>query len=183
MNADTLLGARLHRVGGVETDDVLDLLLDPCRFGAGEVDLVQNGEDLEILIDGHIDIGQGLRLHALGGVDDQQGAFASRQGAADLVGEIDVTRGVDQVESILLAVFSLVFQADRLRLDGNAALALQFHLVEELVFPFPVRQCSGLVEQAVGKCRFAVIDMGDNGEIANSVLTHMLVNYVPGIGD
>jgi len=38
-----------------------------------------------------------LRLDALGGVDEQHGALAGGQAAGDLVAEVDVAGGVDQV--------------------------------------------------------------------------------------
>ena len=91
-------------VVAVEADDVLDL---PARlFGlrAGQVDLVDDRDDLEVVLDREVGVGQRLRLDALRGVDHQQRAFAGGQRARDLVGEVDVPGRVDQVEDVLLAV-------------------------------------------------------------------------------
>jgi multidrug efflux pump subunit AcrA (membrane-fusion protein) len=74
-----------------------------------------------------IDVGQRLGLDALRGVDHQQRAFAGGQRAADLIGEVDVAGRVHQVEDIGLAVLGLVVEAHGLRLDGDAALALDIH--------------------------------------------------------
>src|SRR3546814_2395704 len=76
---------------------------------------------------------QGLRLDPLAGVDHQDRALAGRQRAADLVGEVDVPGGVDQVQGVAAAVPGVVQQPDGLRLDGDAALALDVHRVEHLL--------------------------------------------------
>ena len=52
-------------------------------------------------MEGQVGVGQGLGLDALGGVDDQEGAVAGGQAARDLVGEIDVAGGVDEVEDVV----------------------------------------------------------------------------------
>ena len=49
-------------------------------------------------------VGDALRLDALRGIDHQQRPFAGRQAARDLVGEVHVPRGIDQIELIALAV-------------------------------------------------------------------------------
>jgi len=46
------------------------------RVGVGQVDLVDDGNDLEVVLEGLVDIGERLRLDALSRVDDQQCAFA-----------------------------------------------------------------------------------------------------------
>ena len=84
----------------VEADDLLDLLAHAFGIGGGKVDLVDDGDDLVVVLDRLIDVGQRLRLDALGGVDDQQCAFARGEAAADLVGEVDVAGRVHQVELV-----------------------------------------------------------------------------------
>ena len=46
--------------------------------------------------DGGVGVGDGLGLHALRGIDDEDGAFASLEGFLDFVVEIDVAGGVDE---------------------------------------------------------------------------------------
>ena len=98
----------------------------------GQVDLVEHRDELEPGLDRRVGVGDGLRLDALGGVDDQQGALARREAARDLVGEVDVAGRVDQVQVVGLAVARRVVDADRLRLDRDPALALEVHRVEDL---------------------------------------------------
>ena len=133
VDADAGLGRDHHRVGGVDADHVLDLLLDLVGLGGGQVDLVQDRHDLVVGVERLIDVGERLRLDALAGVDHQQRAFAGRQRARDLVGEVDMAGRVHQVEDVGLAVLGLVVQPHGLRLDGDAALALDIHRIEHLL--------------------------------------------------
>ena len=48
-----------------------------------------------------VQVGQRLGLDALGGVHHQHRAFAGLQRAADLVAEVHVAGGIDQVQLIL----------------------------------------------------------------------------------
>lgn len=75
------LGGNFQRVAGIDADHVLDLRLDPIGFRGRQVDLVQNRDDFVVVLNRQIDIGQGLRFHALTGIDHQQGPFAGRKTA------------------------------------------------------------------------------------------------------
>ncbi len=75
----------LEDLVGVDADQVGDLLRDPFRLGARQVDLVHDRDQLEAVLDRQVGVRHGLRLDALGGIDDQQGAFAGGQAARDLV--------------------------------------------------------------------------------------------------
>jgi hypothetical protein len=54
--------------------------------------------------------------------------------------------------------------------DGDAALALQVHRVKDLLFHVAVGDGTGHLQHSVGQSTFAVIDMRDNGKIANPLL-------------
>ena len=82
-------------------------LLHLVDVGGGEIDLVDHRHDLMVVLDRLVDVGQGLRLDPLGGVDDQQGALAGGEAAAHLIGEIDMAGRVHQVEDVGLAVLAL----------------------------------------------------------------------------
>ena len=111
-DADAFLGAGENRVGGVEPDDFLDLLLGSLDIGAGQIDLVDDRNDFEPVIEREIDVGESLRFDSLARIDDQQRALARGQAARNLVGEIDVAGSIDQVEDVRLAVFGRVVEAD-----------------------------------------------------------------------
>ena len=161
------LGGNHDGVRGVEPDHVLDLLLDGFGLGRRQVDLVEHRHDFVAGVDGVIDIGERLRLDALAGVDHQQRALAGGERAVDLVGEVDVAGGVDQIEDVVLAVARPVIEPHGLRLDGDAALALDIHRVEHLLLHLARFEPAGELDQPVGKRRLAVVDMRDDGEIAD----------------
>ncbi len=63
------------------------------------------------MLERQVGVGERLRLHALRGVHDQHGALARGERAADLVVEVHVARGVDEVERVGLAA-AVIRQAD-----------------------------------------------------------------------
>ena len=77
-------------------------------IGGGQVDLVDDRHDGEVVVHRQVDVGQRLRLDALRRVDDQHGAFAGGQRARHLVVEVDVPGRVDEVELVGLAVAGFV---------------------------------------------------------------------------
>src|SRR5690606_14210221 len=56
--------------------------------GARQIHLIQYRNDFEIVLNSQIQVGYGLRLDALGGIDNKQCSFAGRDGTRHLVREI-----------------------------------------------------------------------------------------------
>ena len=166
-DAEAGLGRDQHGMAGVDADHLLDLLADALGLGGRQVDLVQHHDDLVVVVDRLVDVGQRLRLDALRGVDHQQRALAGGERARHLIGEVDMAGRVDQIEDVVLAVVGLVVQPHGLRLDGDAALALDIHVVEHLLLHVARLQPAGRLDQPVGQRRLAVVDMGDDCEIAD----------------
>ena len=108
VDADAGLGRGQQRVGGVEADHLLDLLLGALGIGRRQIDLVEHRHDLEVVVEREVDVGQRLRLDALRGVDDQQRALAGAERARDLVAEVDVAGRVDEVDDVVLPVVAAV---------------------------------------------------------------------------
>ena len=79
----------------------VDLAPRLFRLRARQVDLVDDRDDLEVVLDRQVGVGQRLRLDALRRVDQQQRALAGGQRPRHLVREVDVPRRVDQVEDVL----------------------------------------------------------------------------------
>ena len=126
-NAHALFGAGENRAGVVEADDLADL---PARFvglRAGQVDLVDDRNDLEVVVGGEVRVRQRLRLDALRRIDEQQRALAGGQRPRHFVRKIHVPGRVDEIEDVVLAVERRVVQPDGVRLDRDAALALEVH--------------------------------------------------------
>src|SRR5580700_1395425 len=63
-------------------------------------------------------------------------------------------------------------QADALRFDGDAALALQIHRVEHLFMHFALRERAGHLQQPVGERGLAMIDVRDDTKIAYELRVH-----------
>ncbi len=129
-----------------------------------------------VMLDRLIYVGQRLRLYPLRGVHDQQRALARRQTAADFIGEVDMARRVHEVQRIVEPVARAVVKPDCLRLDRDAAFLLNVHIVEHLLGHFARRKTTGGLDQPIGKRRFAMVDMGNDGKITDAVEGgHMLL--------
>ena len=84
-----------------------------------------------------------------------------------------MARRVDQVEHVVLAVGRVVVQPDGVGLDGDAALALEVHAVEDLRLHLARLQRAGDLEKPVGQRRLAVIDVRDDRKIPDEALIHV----------
>ena len=108
----------------------------------------------------------GLRQRALGGVDEQQHAVDHDQAALDLAAEVGVAGGVDDVDLQITAV------ADRRVLgeDRDALLALEVHRVHDALVDVLVgAERPGLPEHGVDEGRLAVVDVRDDGDVAEVI--------------
>src|SRR5262249_10115767 len=76
---------------------------------------------------------------------------------------------VHQIELIGLAVLCAIIQAYRLGLDGNAALSLDVHRIEDLRLHLAIRNVAAELDQAIGQRRLAMVDMCDDREVADAV--------------
>ena len=122
-------------------------------------------------------MGDRLGLDALGGVYDEDGAFTCLQGALDLVGKIDVPGRVDEVHLIVcrrLAVrLAPVNHAHGAGFDRDTLFALQVHGVEQLLLHLPVGNGPGVLDQAIGQCALAMVNVGYDTEVAYVVEVHV----------
>jgi len=155
-----------QHVARLAADQTCDLLGMLVRFCGRQVDFVEHGDDGQIMVDGHIQIGQGLRLDALGGVDEQHRAFAGGQCAGHLIGEVHVAGGVDHTERVFGAVKG-PRHAHGLGFDGDATLLLDIHTVEEAIAHLSLWHNAAQLQDAVGHGRLAVVDVCDDTEVAN----------------
>ena len=62
-----------------QSDEVFDLLDRFLRFSARKIDLIDDGDQLEIVFEGEISIGERLRFNSLRSVHDKQRTFAGRE--------------------------------------------------------------------------------------------------------
>ena len=83
-HAEAALGADQERVGRGNRQDIFDLLLRLVGLRGGEIDLVDDGNDREIVLRREERVGDGLRFDALARVHHQQRAFARGKRARKL---------------------------------------------------------------------------------------------------
>ena len=166
------LGAHRDGIRGVQADGLLNGFLGAQDVGRRQVDLIDDRNNFKAVIDSQVGVGQRLRLHTLGCVHNQQRAFARGKRARNLVAEIHMARRVNEVELIDLAVPRLVQHAHGVGLDGNAALAFQVHRVQDLGLHLALGHRAGEFEQAVAQRRLAVVDVGDDCEVAKKACIH-----------
>ncbi|MCY1173652.1 hypothetical protein D9M73_138190 [compost metagenome] len=173
IDAQTGLGRASDGVGGIDADDFFDFFLDALRIGLWQVDLVQHRHHFQALFDRRVAVGNRLRFNALTGVDHQQRAFTGRQRTADFVGEVDVAGGVNEVQLVVDTVFGFVIERNAVGLDGDPAFTLKVHGVEDLGFHFALGEAAAHLDETVGQRRLAMVNVGDDGEIADMTqITH-----------
>ena len=147
----------------VEIDEkVVDLVQHFLRARVGAVDLVDHHDGLEL---GFERLGQHvarLRQRALGRVHQQHDAVHHLESALHLAAKIGVARRVDDVDLAAFEVDGGVFGQ-----DGDAALALQLVRVHHALGHLLVgAEGAGLAQHGVNQGGLAVVDMGDDGDIA-----------------
>ena len=164
-------------------EELRDLLGHALGLGTGEVDLVQAGDQLEPRVDRQVGVRDRLRLDPLARVDHEQRTLARRERPRHLVGEVDMAGRVDQVQLIRLTIAGFVKHPHRLRLDRDPALALELHRVEHLGAHRSRVDGVGQLEDAVGQRRLAVVDVGDDREVADvSLVGHVFRGYYGAAG-
>ncbi len=113
-----------------------------------------------------------LRQRPLGGVDEQERAVGHEQRALDLAAEVGVAGGVDDVDLAAVPSAAAPAHARVLREDRDAALALEIVRVHHALGEDLVRaEGAGLPEHVVDERGLAVVDVGDDGDVADGVRT------------
>ena len=139
------------------TDQFDDFILHLVGHGAGHVAFVDDRDNLQVVLDGHIKIRNSLCLHALRSIDNEQRTLAGSDGARHLVREVHVSRRVNQIQNILLPLVH-IFHLDGMALDGDTSFLLQIHVVQHLSFGHLYG--IGKFQQAVCQGRFPVVNVG-----------------------
>ena len=149
--------------GRVEVDeqveDLVEHFLDPR---VGTIDLVDDDDRRQPAFERLAQHEPGLRQRPFRGVDQQQDAVDHRQHALDLTAEVGVARGVDDVDEQVLVVDRGV-----LGQDGDAAFPFEVGIVHRpLGDPLVRAERAALVEQRIHQRRLAMVDVGDDGDVA-----------------
>lgn len=75
-DADARLARDLEHVVGRPADEVGELARVLLGLGRRQIDLVQHGDDLEVVLEREVEVRERLGLDALGGVDEEDRALA-----------------------------------------------------------------------------------------------------------
>jgi len=75
------LAADLRHVVHRDCQRLLDLAATRRHIRARQIDFVDDGDDVELMVEGEVGVGDGLRLDALRGIDEQERALARRHTA------------------------------------------------------------------------------------------------------
>ena len=81
-----------------------------------------------------------------------------------------MARRVNQIQLIDLSILRLVIQLHGAGLDGDAPFPLQIHVVQQLVFHLALGDRPALFQQPVRQGGLAVVNVGDDGKIADIAL-------------
>ena len=131
--------------------------LQPNRsFGHGVVHVafIEHRNDLQVVLDGHVEVGNRLRLYALRRIHYQYCTLARRNRTAHFITEIHMPRSVNEVERI-----ALVGHLYSMTLDRDAALFLQLHVVEHLCLHLTHIYRPRQLQHAIGQRTFPVVYM------------------------
>ena len=88
-----------------------------------------------------------------------------------------MARGIDEIELVSVAVVRLVYHADGVGLDGDAALALEIHGIEHLRLHLASGQRAGKFEKPVGEGGLAVVNVRDDREVADVTWIHFVAGW------
>jgi len=69
----------------VEADRLLDLFANPFGLRAGQIDLIDNRDQVKAVVERQVGVCESLRFDSLGRIDDEQGAFAGRERTRDFI--------------------------------------------------------------------------------------------------
>ena len=131
-----------------------------------QVDLIDDGNEFEVVFKRKVDVCKRLRLHALRRVHHDERALARGERATDFVREIDVPGRIDEVELVFIAVERGIEHSHGREFDGDAPLAFDIHRIEELFLHIALAHLSGKLHDAVGNRALPVVDVRDDAEIA-----------------
>ena len=112
-------------------------------------------------------MGERLRFDPLGGVYQKQHALAGCQCPGNFLGEVHVTRGIDEVEGEFLASLVGIRQGDGLTFNGDPPFPFEIHIVENLVAEVAIGDKPSALDQTIRQGGLAVIDVGDDAEISD----------------
>ena len=154
---------------GVEFEEELeDLIQHLVRVGVFAVNFVNDDDWFRTVLERLLQNELRLCLRAVVRVHHEEHAINHLHDALHLATEVGMSGRVHDVDVVAVPAERGVLCA-----DGDALLAFEIHRVHDALLGrlgFVGAESSRLFEQAVNECGLAVIDVGDDGDIANKLL-------------
>ena len=150
--------------GGFQVDEkIVDFVEDFRSARIAAIDFVEHNNGQKMSVERLLQYVARLRQWAFARVHQQQDAIDHFQRALDFSAEITVAGRVDDIDLRVLIEERRVF-----RQDGDAALAFQVVGVHHsLHHHLVVAEYATLMEHGVHQGGFTVVDVGDDGDVAN----------------
>jgi len=150
--------------GGVEIDEeIVDFVEDFLGASVGAIDFVEDDDGRKVSLQRFLEDVARLRERAFAGVDEKKYAIDHAEGAFDFSAEVGMAGGIDDIDFVVVVKEGGVF-----REDGDAALAFEIVGVHDAFGDDLIgAEDAGLAEHGVDECGFAVVDVGDDGDVAN----------------
>src|SRR5205085_1260514 len=86
---------------------------------------------MQIVFESEVEVGDCLGLDSLSCINDEKCAFTGSNGTGNFVREVNMSGGVDEVEGVIYPAKGII-HLDGVALDGDAAFALEIHVIEDL---------------------------------------------------
>ena len=139
------------------------------------VDLIEDDDGVQANFKGLGEDKAGLRHRPFLGIDEEQNTIDKAEDPFDLAGKIGMAGGVDNIDFKVFKEYTGMFCE-----DCDPAL---FFLVVAVHYSFRdlfvVAKDIGLFKQAVEQGGFSMVDVGDDGDIANFFwLKHMNLSHL-----
>ena len=155
----------------VALETVVDHVQHVVEVRAHDIHLVDVDHAGNLVVIGLAPHSLGLGLDAALGAENGHAAVQNAQGTLDLNGEVDVARGIDDVETGLgeLVLAALPVAGGSGGGDGDTTLLLLRHPVHRggtVVGLADLVVDAGIVEDTLGGGRLAGVDMGHNADIS-----------------
>ena len=164
----------LFFAGGQLQEEVGNFVQDFGDASGGLVDFVNNDNGLQIEAEGFLQNEFGLRHGALLSVDNEEHTVGHAQSPLDLARKVGVAGSVDDVDFL-----AVVKNRGLLGGDGDTPLVLLIERVHDqglLHFGLVVAKSVRLLEQAVDQGGFAVVNVSDNGNVADFFWIHSYIS-------
>ncbi len=153
--------------GGVEIDEeTIDFVQHGGGAGIGAVDFIQDHDGRQLGLQSFLQDVARLRKGTFAGVNEQEHAIDHAQGSLDFAAEIAVAGRIHDIDARIV-----IKKRGVLGQDGDATLALEFVGVHNALGDFLIAaEDAALTEHGVDQSSLAVVDVGDDSDIADGFI-------------